>query len=741
LNLRSPNLSSRLIVVSNRLPVTVEEVGGNVDFLPSSGGLATGLNSIREKISSWVGWPGQVSQNQEKFVSEYLEAKHGCVPVFLSERLVEKYYEGYSNRTIWPLFHSFQSFAQYSSEEWAAYVEANQRFLQTLDGILQAGDQVWIHDYQLLLLPGLLRQRFPSIKIGFFLHIPFPPFDVLRLMPQHREILQSLLAADLVGFHTNDYARSFLNGVHRSLGIEDRMGQLLVGERVVHSIVHPMGISFEKFSSASSSLAGNSDEFNLQQTFDGSKVIFSVARLDYTKGVPQALESFELLLERRPDLCGQVAMVLAVVPSRENVDRYSDLKREIDEAVGRINAKFGEVNWTPIRYLYRTLSFDELVLFYKNSHVALVTPLRDGMNLVAKEYVAARNDETGVLVLSEMAGAAKELLEAILVNPNSREEMADALEAALFMSPTEQVSRMRALRERLLESPIQNWGEDFVSKLEQVSFDGKKLAREAIDDSKIKEIAHQANLAARRLFLLDYDGTLMPIMNNPKQVIPDRALKDLLMGLNLRAEDHVMILSGRSKSDLETWLSDTGVSLVAEHGAWAKLNGAKSWRCFSSDISVVWKKDVHEVLGKFVEKIPGSYVEEKEFSLVWHFRRSEPESADTAAKDLIFHLLSAIGEHLIRIVPGNRSIEIRCIGVGKGSFAKREIDFSKFDFVLVAGDDLTDEDVFNVAPDKAISIKVGPGFSKAKFRAKDHLELRKLLSSLVEPAAKVEALL
>lgn len=726
-----PTNDSRLIVVSNRLPVTVEEKDGELQYNPSSGGLATGLGSLQQSEQMlWVGWPGSVTKRQQRSVTDYLSLHHGCTPVFLSERLIEKYYDGFSNRTVWPLFHSFQSFARYSASEWVAYQEANQRFFAVLRDLIRPGDRVWIHDYQLLLLPEFLRHEFPNLAIGFFLHIPFPSFDVLRLMPQHRAILQSLLACDLVGFHTHDYARAFLGGVHRALGLDDRFGQITFGDRTIETIVHPMGIHFEKFSNAAARLEGKTVDLDLQRTIGDSKAVFSVSRLDYTKGIPQALEGFDLLLRRRPDLHRKIVFILCVVPSREKVDRYAVLKREIDESVGRINANYGGVDWTPIRYLYRSLEFEELVLLYKNCHIGLVSPLRDGMNLVAKEYVASRSDETGVLILSEMAGAAKELLEALLINPSSKEEISQALETAFDMPEEEQRLRMKALRERLTESPIQNWGDDFVRRLDQCATDSRRLASRVLTPPRRLNIIEQALRAKKRLFILDYDGTLMPIMNNPKHVYPDEPLKDLLASLTKQNNDEVLVISGRSHFDLDQWLSDLPISLVAEHGAWARRKSEKEWHNLFDAASITWKAEVHRALKIFVEAIPGSWVEEKEYSLVWHYRRADPESADHAARDLVFHLLSAIGELPVRVVPGHRSIEIRSFHVGKGLYTRKELPLADYDFILAAGDDITDEDLFAALPVTATTIKIGIGYSRAQHRLRDHAELRSFLSEL-----------
>ena len=725
-----PAGSSRLIIVSNRLPITVREEGSKLEYLPSSGGLATGLRSIRGDVAAWVGWPGSVSKANQRVVSEGLPLTHGCIPVLLPDRLAERYYDGYSNRTLWPLLHSFQSVAKFAAVEWEAYVEANEKFLHALAGVIQPGDKVWVHDYQLMLLPALLRERYPELSIGFFLHVPFPPFDVFRLLPQHRVLMESLLAADLIGFHTRDYEQSFLNGVHRTFGIEDRLGSLLVGERAVQTTVHPMGVDFEQFSASSESLEGHADDHDLKRVFAGTNVVFSVSRLDYTKGILQSLASFELLLERGPEHVRKTTFLLVVVPSREKVDRYASLKREIDEAVGRINARFGSIDWTPIRYLYRHLSFEELVLLYKNSEVALVTPLRDGLNLIAKEYVAARNDERGVLILSEMAGAAKELLEALIVNPNSKEEVTEAMSRALAMSEAEQRSRMAALRDRLIASPVHEWGREFVGKLDAAVEERVLLSRDPLSGEKVREIVASAASARRRLFVLDYDGTLMPFTDRPSETAPDERLLELLGKLARDPKNEVVILSGRGRKDLDRFVGGKGVSLVAEHGGWVKWAEGKDWvRCLRIR-DMTWKVAVQDVIKSLASKVPGSSVEEKEFSLVWHYRRSDRESADAAAKDLVFHLLSVVGDHPVRIVPGSRSIEVRCAEIGKGAFIREELDLSEPDFVLIAGDDVTDEDMFRAAPQSCVTIKVGRGVTAATTRVRDPLELRRLLTEI-----------
>src|SRR5205823_13699613 len=344
------------------------------------------------------------------------------------------------NGTLWPLFHSFSTYAKYSASEWEAYRAVNARFADAIVRALRPNDQLWIHDYHLLLLPRLIRERVPEARVGFFLHIPFPPYDVFRLLPWHRDILQGMLGADLIGFHTYDYARAFLGSVLRDLGLDNRIGAIVAGHRVVQVDVFPLGIDVAKFGSES---VGPSVERYLARMRRGtgpSKLLFSISRLDYTKGIPQQLDAFERFLESHAEWRRKVTYLLAVVPSRERVTQYARLKRDIDERVGRINSRYGTIAWTPIRYLYRQLDFDELLALYRASDVALVAPLRDGMNLVAKEFVAAKQEPRGVLILSEMAGASKELREALIVNPSDVKDIVEALNRVMRSSTNKQTN-------------------------------------------------------------------------------------------------------------------------------------------------------------------------------------------------------------------------------------------------------------------------------------------------------------
>ncbi len=451
----------RLVIVSNRLPFTVVNGEGGPQFKVSSGGLTTGLWSYLERGAAgsgerpefvWLGWPGaSVAPKDEPAVKAYAEKEFKALPVFLPEERMDRFYHGFCNKTLWPLFHYFPYLTFYEEAYWEEYKQVNRTFAEEVLKVLRPDDLVWVHDYQLMLVPGLIRERYPDMPIGFFLHIPFPSYEVFRLLPRawRVEIIEGLLGASLVGFHTYDYTRDFLTSVLRTVGYEHQLGSLTLRERVVKVDTFPMGIDYERFARAAASAETEARVAELRAKCTGQKVIFSVDRLDYTKGLINRLHGYDLFLKRNPQWHGKVVFVVSVAPSRIGVESYQAMKQELEQTVGRIVGTYGNVHWTPLIYQFRNLGFEEIVALYRLCDVALITPVRDGMNLVAKEFVASRPDQTGVLILSEMAGAAKEMGEALIINPLHSGDYAQALEQALAMPLEEQVRRNRLLQERL----------------------------------------------------------------------------------------------------------------------------------------------------------------------------------------------------------------------------------------------------------------------------------------------------
>lgn len=724
--------AGRLFIVSNRLPVSIEKKDGQLSLRQTAGGLATGLGSFYRRYQArWVGWPGVVAKEDRSEVEERLTRELSCYPVFISERLVEKYYEGFSNRTIWPLFHSFPAYTKYSGSEWEAYREANLLFCEALQRQVQAGDTIWVHDYHLMLLPQYLRRQFPHTSIGFFLHIPFPPYEIFRLLPWYREVLESLLCCDLLGYHTYDYVQAFLGSARRLLGYDNKIGQIITGHRAVQVDVFPIGIDFEKFSAAPQTPAVQQEIANIRAITRDLKIIFSVSRLDYTKGIPENLEAIEEFLQKYPAWHKKVVYVLVVVPSRENVEKYASLKRTIDEAVGRINSKYGMLDWMPIRYIYRSLNFQELTALYFLADVALVAPLRDGMNLIAKEYLATKSQSAaGVLVLSDMAGAAKELLEALIVNPNNREEVAITLDNALAMPLEEQQRRNRIMCKRLEQFNAVHWSEHFLSSLRNTVALSQKLSVRLLDAKAQDELYSHYQKATRRLLVLDYDGTLVPFSDQPLHAVPDDRLLAILHQLTASNLNEVVLLSGRDRHTLDGWFGHLAMTIGAEHGGWIKRRGDAEWQATIPSEKNGWQKQIRLVMQLFVDRIPGSFIEEKSFGLAWHYRKADGESGSYAARELL-DTLSALTANLpIQVLSGSKVIEVRNIGIGKGIFCTRFLHQQPWDFILALGDDLTDEQMFAALPVDSYSIKVGLSLSQARFNLEAVADVRQLLSKL-----------
>ena len=732
----------RLVIVSNRLPFNVSVENDEILFHPSAGGLVTGLASVRESRKQltaspsthlWVGWPGSSveADMRGKLTREALD-RFQSFPVFLSDEQMEQFYLGFCNATIWPLFHYFPSYVLYQPSSWDHYKQINQLFADALRSVLTADDVVWVHDYHLMLLPRLLKARQPQLPVGFFLHIPFPSFEVFRLLPGEwrGEILEGLLGADLIGFHTHEYTHHFLQSVLRILGHEHRLGQVSAPDHVVKVETFPMGIDFEKFASAAVDPETEREARELRDTLTGLKLILSVDRLDYSKGISNRLEGYELFLESNPEYHGKVALLMVVVPSRIGVVQYDLMKRQLEELVGKINGRFGRVGWTPVVYQYRHVPFNSLVALYSVSEVCLVTPLRDGMNLVAKEYLAARTDGTGVLVLSEMAGAAKELPEAIIVNPNNRVEIAAALKDALETSADEQLKRNRLMQRRLRRYNVIRWADDFLSTLLGMKELQSRVESTLLSPSAKRETLARYNASLCRLLFLDYDGTLTPLVRHPVMAKPDGALLALLRQLAADRKNSVIITSGRDRQTLEEWLGDLNLGLVAEHGAWLRPLG-QSWQRAKMPQSE-WKSELLTVLEIYADRLPGSFVEDKEESVAWHYRLADPEQAQLRASELVDHLLNLTAKTDLQIVQGSKVVEIRRAGVDKGSAASFWLGSGANDFILAIGDDATDEDLFKVLPPPAISIRVGISSTHAQHNIRNCADVIDLLRSLAD---------
>ena len=723
-------MREKIIIVSNRLPVTFEKINGELTSYPSSGGLVTGLDSIYKKGDNlWLGWPGVDLDKPHQKMAELQLKEKNMAPIFLSKSDIKDFYEGFSNKTIWPLFHYFTEFAQYKQNLWEAYKRVNISFSEEVIKYAKSDETIWIHDYQLLLLSSILREKLPRATIGFFLHIPFPSFEIFRLLPWRKQIIEGIMGADLVGFHTYDDMRHFLSSVSRILGINNTMGRLAYKNKLVFVDAFPMGINYEKYKNSSSIPKVQKKIKKYKNFLSDQKIILSIDRLDYTKGIKQRIEAFDIFLEKYSEYKGKVSLFLIVVPSRDRVGHYKQLKEEIDTLVGRLDGKHGWMTWTPIHYFYRSFSFYGLSALYNIAQVALITPIRDGMNLVCKEYIASKLDKKGVLILSEMAGSAQELSEAILINPNDQMQIVEALNNALSMPEEEQIAHNAEMQEKLQRYNIHNWVEIFMKQLKLSKMKQNKLQMHIISEKKMHEIFTHYQKASKRILFLDYDGTLIDFSPNIRSVKPDKELINILRQLASDEKNKIVIISGRDKISLEEWFGKENINLIAEHGIWYKQTFS-SWKILA-EMSSGWKEKIRHILELYVDRTPGSFIEDKDYSLVWHYRKAELHFGEMRARELLSNINYLITNMDLKAMEGNKVVEIKSRSIHKGSAATYCLKQDSYDFVMAIGDDKTDEDTFKAMPVYGYTIKIGFGTSQAKFKLRSHQEARQLLSRLL----------
>ncbi len=733
----------RLIIISNRLPFSLDREGDKVNIRQSSGGLVSAIKSyfensggnkgeLTEKV--WMGVADFPREDWDLAASHIAGLDFGVIPVFADKELYENYYNGFSNSVLWPLFHYFSSLANYESQYFDAYVQVNQLFADTLLPLLEPGDQVWVHDYQLMLLPRMLRLKSPEATIGFFLHIPFPSYEIFRLLPTEwkKTLLQGVMGADLIGFHTYDYVQHFLQSVKMLLGVENFFHNLQYQDRQIRIDLFPIGIDYKKFHDAANDpeireLCNKIRSGNLED----KKIIFSVDRQDYTKGLMNRLAGFEYFLQKYPEWHDKVVFILNIVPSRADIPAYLERKKMIEEKISTINGKFSSLSWQPVIYRYNHLAFNEMVALYQAADVALITPLRDGMNLVAKEYVASCASGRGVLILSELAGAASELSEAILVNPTDVEDVASSITRALAMPVYEQRNRLSLMQRRLQEYDVIKWVNDFMDQLAQVKQEQKKQTVKILDDKALAGIRQHYQGTKNRCLLLDYDGTLVPFSRLPSEAAPDNAVKEMLLRLTGDPKNHVVVISGRDASSLDRWLGMLPITLIAEHGASSRMRNG-SWQQLVS-VSDLWKEEIRRVMQLFVIRCAGSFIEEKTNTIAWHYRNTHSGLGFSRSRELLNTLSQLIQNTTLQVVDGNKVVEVRIAGFDKGAASLKIINEMDPDFVLCMGDDTTDEDMFKALAGEAYTIKVTNGASAAQYTILSQQQVLPLLNEVARP--------
>ncbi len=675
----------KLIVASTRLPVTMSKKADKWEAKPSAGGLVTALRPVAEgRRFEWYGWAGtHVPEGGRQSVTKQL-ARHGAHPIFISKADIEGFYAGFSNRVLWPLFHGLTDLSHFSRSAWQAYERVNGMFADAIADKAKPNDVVWVHDYQLALVPEMLRARGVSCSVGYFLHIPFPSSEIYRTLPVRDDVLRGILGSDFVGFHAYEYVSHFRKACLRVLGLESDPELIKTNARRVHLGVLPIGIDPAEIEEMGTQREAVHEFDALKEAYAGKKIIIGVDRLDYTKGIPEKLLAFEDLLRRYPKWRDKCVLIQVAAPSRESVDEYQALKRRVDELVGRINGKYASPDHTPIIYINQNVDRTRLVGMYQASDVALVTPIRDGMNLVALEYIAARGSKGGSLILSEFAGAAYLLPGARLVSPYNIAEVADALADELERKHVDSTHMLEFVNENTSTA----WATSFLDRLEATATEVRPNPRRL----KVNEAPLSQRLLEARnpLVLLDYDGTLRGYERKPEDAFPDEKIRSALR--DLASQARVYVISGRPGETLERWLGDLPIGLVCEHG-FAIREVGENWEERETQGAQGLKR-VLPLFEEFKRRTPGSMVERKRSAIAWHYRSAEPEFGLFQAKELLNQLEELLRKRPFSVLRGNRVIEVRHVNTTKGHAAEELLRrHPDADLVFCAGDDRTDEDM------------------------------------------------
>jgi trehalose 6-phosphate synthase/phosphatase len=664
----------RLVIASNRLPFTVESVRSRLELRPTTGGLASALAAVHSHGDNlWVGWPGDCSGLDDRGRAELdatLEQRH-FVPISLSGRELIDYYDGICNAALWPVMHYQLERLPLNFPPFEAYRAVNERFADALIARHRPGDILWIHDYHLMLVPAMVRRRLPDAEIGFFLHTPFPAGDVFRVLPWRRELLDGILGSTLVGFQTAGDAANFGATLRGLMGYAvDASGVIADGRRVDFGI-YPVGIDADRLR--------ESGRPTRRFARTDCRLFVGVDRLDYTKGIPLRLAAFERLLAAHQELRGTVQLLQVAVPSREHVPAYATLKREVEALIARVNVRFGTSTWTPVRYFPESLSPADLAALYRAADVMLVTSLRDGMNLVAKEFVASREDEDGVLVLSELTGAAGELQEALTVNPYSVDDLVDTMVQALEMDGEERRSRMAALRLRTSGHTVHNWADRFTSDISAATtgcLNRPAAAAETIRTA-IERGAH-VSLA------LPFEGVLVPDARDASRSGPDPELMHLLREITLRSGLTVHLVSGFDHELIDEWFDRVPAVLWAEHGLWRREAGGRRWRLTQWAASE-WIDDVRQLMEQFVTSTPGAFVEARPTALTWHFGRADEAFGQSQAQTLAALLKDAADFLGYEVTAGPGLVEVRAAGLSVHRTVQKIIEMNQAHQVVFVG--------------------------------------------------------
>jgi len=646
------------------------------------------------------------------------------VPVFIDQKLYNKYYNGFGNDLLWPLLHYETGRTIYREDDWAAYEKVNQIFCDKVLEVAKSGDVIWIQDFHLFLLPELLKKKNPSLKLGFFLHVPFPSSEIFRQLPHREEILRSVLHADLIGFHDYSYLRHFCSSALRILGLDTSELEINISGHTARLGVFPVSIDTQMV--VQKSKLATTEAY--AKKFKSDRFTFlGVDRLDYTKGIELKLLAFKQLLKKYPEFRKKVRLIQVAIPTRSEVPEYQALKQQIEQMVGEINGEFATFNWVPVRYIYNTVALGPLIGLYRASDALLVTSKRDGMNLVALEYVASQNEKSpGMVLLSEFAGALSLLNQTLPLNPWNADETADRMQEALKMPRQERQNRWKQMSNFLNKYTATDWARSFMNQL-QLEKGGFRPGPAKLEVSKssiqmIKEHIDRKGKETLHIFI-DYDGTLVPIQDAPEKAIIDPSILELLKKLNGKNRE-ITIVSGRSADFLAKQFENSGIRLVAEHGARVFEPSKKRWEQRITTGRQHWYTTALKIMNDYALRVQGSHVEKKSYSIAWHYRQAQPEYSLYQSLKLQEELELVLSNEPTTILRGKKVLEVRSVEANKGFYISHYLDALEHPAASIAiGDDATDEDMFAALKGRGLSIKVGKGATAADYYLSDQKDV------------------
>lgn len=712
--------NARWITVANRLPFSLSADGNQIR--QSSGGLVSALSGVKgsgERI--WIGCaPDGLSRDDWPRVQKILSTAEQAWryhPVFIEDALYDSYYNGFCNDVLWPLLHYHSELAAFDTAHWSSYQQVNERIAQEIHALVEDDDLIWIHDFHLFSLPKLLKQLNPCLRIGFFLHIPFPSSELFRQLPVREELLRSILASDLVGFHDYSYLQHFCASVLRLLGLESEFLAIRHKEHVTRLGVFPVSIDTDRFLRN----ARDPKVRSLSQQMSRSHFVFlGVDRLDYMKGLDLKLKAFRTLLRKFPQYREKVSLVQVAVPTRQGVPVYMKLASDTARLVGEINGEFSTPTWSPVHYIHSSVTGDQLAALYRSADALLVSSKRDGMNLVALEYVASQDEERpGVVLLSEFTGASSTMSHALPINPWDLEATARQMRIAMEMPRQEKIFRQKAMQDYLRRYTATDWAESFIGELEkQTSTPRVGPEPISLEAPFIDRLAHRLTESkpVRVVLFLDYDGTVVPIEASPELAVLPPATKRELRRLTRYPWLDLVVISGRDSRFLERELSGVPVGIAAEHGAKFMDRDTGKWRRRILCSRTSWYPSALKIMSDYSARVPGSQIEKKHFSIAWHYRQSPQDYAEVQARKLAQELELGLANLPVGILRGKKVIEVRAIEADKGVFARAYLETLGENVISLAiGDDRTDEDLFTALKGRGTSIFVGHGASQADY--------------------------